>query len=321
MHAGSARHNLPALLTRFIGRETEVAALDRRLADHRLVTLTGPGGVGKSRLALRLAEICRDRALDGVWLVELAPLTDPAVLSSALLAVLRLREEPAVSPLDTLCRSLADRHLLILLDNCEHLLADSAALSLRLLSACPHLQILATSRVPLGVPGEATYDVPPLALPTDGVNAWETLLQSDAVCLFAEPATLGWPEFQVSEENADRVTSICRQLDGLPLAIELAAARVGTLSVAEIAARLSDRFALLPRGGRTAPARQQTLRASLDWSYELLPPPEQPAHEARVATVRAALGADAFATLWAEGQAMTPEEALRETEEKPQAVD
>jgi predicted ATPase/class 3 adenylate cyclase len=269
-------HNLPIQLTSFVGRERELAAVQQLLLGERLVTLTGAGGVGKTRLALRLAADRLDSIADGVWLVDLAPLADANLVPQAVAAALGVREQPERPLVQTLADALRDRHLLLLLDNCEHLVAACAALADSLLRACPWLRVLATSREPLGITGEAIWRVPPLASPEpDRLPSLESLVQYEAVRLLLDRAELAAPSFAITEQNAAAVAQVCQQLDGLPLALELAAARVKVLSMEQLAARLSDRFRLLTGGSRSALPRQQTLRALVDWSYDLLTEPEQ----------------------------------------------
>jgi predicted ATPase/DNA-binding SARP family transcriptional activator len=265
------RHNLPALLTTFIGREREIAEIKRLLVQVRLLTLTGSGGCGKTRLALQVAGQLEGEYPDGVWLVELAALSDPSLVPQAVASAFGLREAPGRRALTaTLAESLSRKQLLLVLDNCEHLVEACATLSDALLRACPSLYLLATSRQPLGLVGEAVWPVPPLSLPDlRRLPPTEHLLQSEAIRLFVERARLAQPDFALTSRNAAAVAQICHRLDGLPLAIELAAARVKLLSAEQIAARLDDRFRLLSGGSRTAP-RHQTLRAAMDWSYELL---------------------------------------------------
>ena len=271
------RTNLPIALTSFIGREheqDEVRALLQGAA--RLVTLTGAGGAGKTRLALAVADVALSAYPDGVWLVELASLADPALVIGTVAQVLGLREEPHRPLLATLLAYLKDRHLLLVLDNCEHLVAACAEFVAALLQHCPRLRILATSRETLEVPGETTYRVPSLAVPDPAhLPDPEHLAAYAAVDLFVQRARSRRPDFTLSAQNAHAVAEICARLDGMPLAIELAAARVGSLPVDAIAARLDDRFRLLTGGPRTAVSRQQTLRAALDWSYDLLSEGEQ----------------------------------------------
>ncbi|HEX5506424.1 MAG TPA: helix-turn-helix domain-containing protein [Thermomicrobiales bacterium] len=264
-------HNLPADLTSFVGRERERAEVARLLAGARSITLTGVGGVGKTRLALRVAADLGGEYADGVWLVELGALTEPALVPPAVARAVGVREQPGRALDGTLPDALSTRHLLLVLDNCEHLLGACAALAARLLRACPRLCVLATSREPLGVPGEVAWPVPPLAVPAESAGLpFPALAGAEAVRLFAARAGAARPGFALTARNADAVARICRRLDGIPLAIELAAARARALAPAEIAARLDDRFPLLAAGDRAAPPRHQTLRAALDWSYDLL---------------------------------------------------
>jgi predicted ATPase/DNA-binding SARP family transcriptional activator len=260
--ATTLRHNLPRPLTRTIGREPEVRTVVGLLADHPLVTLIGAGGCGKSRLALEVALACARGVstgipADGVWLAELAPLADPALVPQTVAATLGVREEPGFPLTETLVNYLRSRSLWLVLDNCEHLIEASARLAERLLHACPHLTVLATSREPLAVPGERSYLVPSLST-------------SDAVQLFLDRAATASPRFRPTEEERGVIAAICTRLDGIPLAIGLAAAWAKILPIPEIDARLDDRFRLLTRGSRTALPRHQTLRASIDWSYDLL---------------------------------------------------
>jgi predicted ATPase/DNA-binding SARP family transcriptional activator len=266
--AESVAHNLPLELTSFIGRERELQELLPLLEQTRLLTLTGPGGSGKTRLALRLARDALGRYPDGVWLVEFAPLREPSLVLKAVAAALGVREqaEPLV---ETLQRQLRSARVLLVLDNCEHLVGASAGLAHALLSACGGLRILATSREPLTVAGEFVWPVLGLALP-DASTAPSEVDRYAAVRLFAERARAGKAGFVLDANEAAAVAGICRRLDGMPLAIELAAARVRVLSSNDIETRLSDRFALLTGGSRAASARQQTLRATIDWSHELL---------------------------------------------------
>jgi predicted ATPase/class 3 adenylate cyclase/DNA-binding CsgD family transcriptional regulator len=256
-------HNLPVQLTSFVGRGAEMAEVRRILADNRLVTLTGAGGAGKTRLALQVAAEMAAVFPDGVWQVDLAPVTDPSDVPVAVVRALGLSDEVGRSTMDTLVRFVADHQVLVVLDNCEHLLDACAALVVDLLGRCPALTLLATSRESLGVAGEVTWRVPSLSL------------AGDAIDLFVDRARRCRSDFRVDDDNAAAVAEICRRLDGLPLAIELAAARVRSLSPAEIEASLHDRFRLLTGGARTAVRRQQTLRASVDWSHALLTEPER----------------------------------------------
>jgi predicted ATPase/class 3 adenylate cyclase len=264
-------NNLPVQLTSFVGRERALAEVGCLLAAERLVTLTGAGGVGKTRLALRVAADGLDRFPDGVWLVDLAPLADEALVPQAVAAAVGVREDPGRPLVATLADALRPKRLLLVLDNCEHLLEACARLAEGLLRACPDLRVLATSREALGLAGEAPYRVPSLALPAaPGPLSVEALAPSEAVRLFAARAATVRPGFAVTAQNAAAVAEVCRRLDGIPLALELAAARVRVLPVEPLLARLEDRFRLLTGGSRTALARHQTLRAAVDWSYDLL---------------------------------------------------
>jgi predicted ATPase/DNA-binding CsgD family transcriptional regulator len=264
------RHNLPVQLTSFVGRRDELAKVAGVLAGHRLVTLTGSGGCGKTRLALHAAAGRAGGLPDGVWLVELAPLTDPGQVSGAIAAGLPVRAAGAASDLDGLATAIGDRALLLVLDNCEHLARRCAEVAERLLLACPRLRLLATSREPLGVPGEATWRVPSLSFPVDAQLSSDELGRFEAAQLFTERSRRARPGFTLTAANARPVAEICGRLDGIPLALELAAARMRVLSAEQIAAGLRDRFQLLTGGSRTAMPRQQTLEASVAWSYHLL---------------------------------------------------
>jgi predicted ATPase/DNA-binding SARP family transcriptional activator len=266
----------PRQLTSFVGRARELAEVAGLLQSAPLVTLTGPGGVGKTRLALEVAGRAAGAWPDGVGFVDLAPVGDPGLVPQAVAAALGLREMPGRSLLDTLAGALGPRRVLLLLDNCEHLVEACAWLADALLRAGPGVRVLATSREPLGVAGEATYRVPSLAVPdADHPLPPAQLAQGEAVRLFAARAAAVRPGFAVTGRNAAPVAAVCRCLDGLPLALELAAAQVRALSVAQLATRLDDRFRLLTGGPRPAPARHRTLRAAIDWSYDRLTPVEQ----------------------------------------------
>ncbi|MFI6365547.1 protein kinase [Nocardia sp. NPDC050630] len=268
--------NLPLELTSFIDRRTEVSALKNLLSNARLVTLTGTGGVGKTRLALRAAASARRGFADGVWLIELAEVSDPALLVDVVAATLGVRNESASPLLEVLIGFLSSRETLLVVDNCEQIVDAVAKLTETLLRTCPELRILATSREPLNIAGEALLRVPPLSVPDpDREPTLAGLPGFDAVTLFVDRAAAAVPGFELDEGNKAAVTGICAHLDGLPLAIELAAARMRTMSPQQILARLTDRYALLTRGSRTAPTRQQTLRWSIDWSYELCTGTEQ----------------------------------------------
>ena len=264
-------NNLPPQLTTFIGRENEIAEVKHELAAHRLVTLTGSGGTGKTRLSLEVAMDLLDQFDHGVWFVELAPLADPELIPQTILSTIGINEQPGKTPLEILKEYLREKKALIVLDNCEHLIEVSAKVTNTLLNAAPHIRILASSREALGVKGEASYPVPSLSLPDPKhLPVLEQLLQCEAVRLFIDRAFLVAPHFAVTKENASSVTQICCCLDGIPLAIELAAARLKSLTVHQISSRLDDRFRLLTGGARTAVPRHQTLRALIDWSYDLL---------------------------------------------------
>jgi predicted ATPase/DNA-binding CsgD family transcriptional regulator len=258
-----AVQRLPVQLTSFVGRVDEMNEIARLVDVNRLVTLTGAGGVGKTRLAVHVATDMAGEFGNGAWYVDLAPITDPDVVPVTVARALGLPDQPGRPTVDTLLGFIRDRHMLVVLDNCEHLLDASAALCVSVLGVAPRLTVLATSREPLGVTGEATWRVPSLSL------------ADEAIELFADRARRARPDFHVTDDNAARITEICRRLDGMPLAIELAAARVRALSLAEIADSLHDRFRLLTGGARTAVRRQQTLRASVDWSHALLTQPER----------------------------------------------
>jgi predicted ATPase/class 3 adenylate cyclase len=266
----SVPHNLPIQLTSFVGRERELAEIVTLLAAHRLVTLTGAGGCGKTRLALQAAADAQETFPDGVWLVELAPLSDPDLVPQAVAQALGVIDQPGQPLLTTLVNALRSRHLLLVLDNCEHLLDVSATLVETLLRGCPDLRVLATSRELLGASGEIAWRVPSLATPAPEVSTVDQLRSTAAVQLLVERAGLVQPGFALTDANAAAVAQVCRRLDGMPLAIELAAARLTALSPAQIATRLDDRFRLLTGGRRTAVRRQQTLQAAIDWSHDLL---------------------------------------------------
>jgi predicted ATPase/DNA-binding SARP family transcriptional activator len=267
-------HNLPVQLTSFIGREKEIARVKNLLTVYRLVTLTGAGGTGKSRLSLQIASELLEEFPDGVCLVELAPLSDPERVPLAVARALGLHETTVTEAVSLLENFLEAKHLLLIFDNCEHLIETCAKLADSLLHTCPNIILLASSREALGIEGEASFRVPPLSFPQAGI-APEELAQYEAIRLFVERAETASLEFALSPQNAQAVTQICQRLDGIPLAIELAAARVKLLRVEEIAARLDDRFRLLTGGSRAALPRYQTLRASIDWSYALLSPAEE----------------------------------------------
>ena len=270
-------NNLPLQLTSFIGREKEMAEVRQLLGATRLLTLTGPGGTGKTRLALETAADVLDSFGDGVWLVELASLADPTLVTQTVAAALAVREQPSRALLDSLLDYLRAKKLLLLLDNCEHLIDACARLAATLLGGCPKLKIIISSREALGMAGETAYGVPSLALPDPRQTTVETLTESELARLFVERAQAAQPHFTLTAHNLGAIVQITHRLDGIPLAIELAAARVKVLSAEQIAARLDDRFRLLVGGGRTALPRQQTLRSLIDWSCDLLTEPERAA--------------------------------------------
>ena len=261
--------NLPSPRSSLVGREQELTELQKLLADGRLVTIVGPGGVGKTRLAGEIAHRRRSEYPDGVWLAELAPLTDPGLLAQTVAAAMNVREQPGQPIADTLVSAVRHRELLLVLDNCEHLIEAAAELADVLLRSGPQLTVLATSREPLRIEGESVWTAPSLPVPPHDDHPPEALIEYDAVRLFVERAT-AQRSFTLSYENSSSVAQLCRKLDGVPLAIELAAARVRTLTPSEITRRLDERFELLTTGSRTALPRHRTLRAAVDWSYHQL---------------------------------------------------
>jgi predicted ATPase/class 3 adenylate cyclase len=264
-------NNLPTQLTSFIGRENEITEVKQELESHRLVTLTGSGGTGKTRLSLQVAADLLEKFEHSVWFVELAPLTDPDLIPQTILSTIGISEQQGKTPIEILKEYLREKKVLIVLDNCEHLIEASANVVNTLLNTAPNLKIMASSREALGVKGEASYPVPSLSLPDiKHLPVIEQLYQYEAVRLFIDRTLLVAPHFDVHKNNAPFIAQICYRLDGIPLAIELAAARVKVLSVEQISKRLDDRFRLLTGGTRTALPRQQTLRALIDWSYDLL---------------------------------------------------
>ncbi len=285
------RHNLPSQLTSFIGREQEMQDVARLLTQTRLLTLTGSGGTGKTRLALQMAASLLDRYTDGVWLVELAPLADPALVIQETAHVLNVRAASGQTLLTAVADALKAKNMLLLLDNCEHLLQAAAVLTSTLLKQCPNVRVLVSSREALSIAGEQTYRVPSLTLPplpparrarpdfgddpAPSSQRAQPAIQSEAVRLFADRAALVSPDFTLTTANGSTVARLCHRLDGIPLALELAAARVRVMAVDQIETRLDDRFRLLTGGSRAALPRQQTLRALIDWSYDLLTPQEQ----------------------------------------------
>jgi predicted ATPase/DNA-binding NarL/FixJ family response regulator len=304
--------NLPLELTSFVGRRREVGEVRRLLGETRLVTLTGVGGTGKTRLALRVAAELRRAFPDGVWFVDLTQLhdmgpytqdvQDPDVLAFRVTATLGLREQGGRPPLQVLAEQLADRQLLLVLDNCEHLLPACAVLADTLLRSSTRLRILITSREPLTIAGEVVFPVPPLAAPDPGRRlSLADLGGCESVALFVDRARATAADFELTEDNRVAVAELCHRLDGLPLAIELAAARIRLLAPKEILSRLTDRFALLSRGSRAAPQRQQTLRACMDWSFDLCPKPER-ALWARLSVFAGEFELDAVEGICADGE-------------------
>ena len=293
-------HNLPAPVSSFIGREAELAAVRRLVGGSRLVTLTGAGGAGKTRLGLQVAAGLLDGAGDGVWFADLAPLADPGLVAVTVADVLGVRQEPGRALLDTLVEAVGGRSLLVLLDNCEHVIGACAKLADALLRGCPNLALLATSREPLGIDGERVYRVPPMSTPADSDDAG-AIRASEAVRLLADRAAAQGAPLAWDEVAAAVAGRICRRLDGIPLAIELAAARLRVMSAAELEARLDERFALLTGGSRAGLERQRTLRAMVDWSWELLTGAEQ------VVLARLSVFAGGFGVAAAEAAAAGPQ--------------
>ena len=262
-------NNLPAQLTTFIGREKEIEEIKKDLESHRLVTLTGSGGAGKTRLSLHVGAGCFEQFTNGVWFVELASLTDPSLITSAVMSAIGLHEKD--NDIKTLVSHIGDQSQLLILDNCEHLIEDCARLVESLIQLCPKLHVLASSREAFGITGEQPYHVPSLPFPDPRhLPPLDEIAQCESVQLFIERAKAYVPSFSLTEKNASSIAQICSRLDGIPLAIELAAARMKVMSVEQLASRLGDVFNLLTSGSRTALPRQQTLRALIEWSYDLL---------------------------------------------------
>jgi predicted ATPase/DNA-binding CsgD family transcriptional regulator len=270
------RGNLPAETTTFVGRRRELSEVKKKLATTRMVSLVGPGGVGKTRLGLRIAADLSRGFADGAWFVELAEVRDPAHLTDAVLAALDLRDQAGAQPMQIVVASVQNRELLLLIDSCEHLLGAAAQFVTDLLRGAPNVRVLTTSREPLQVSGEQVVPVAPLELPPEsGAESLAQLRQNEAVTLFTERAAAASGVFELTTSNQATVVALCRRLDGLPLAIELAAVRTRALSPEQILNRLGDRFALLTGGGRAALPRHQTLRMAIDWSFDLLTESEQ----------------------------------------------
>jgi predicted ATPase/class 3 adenylate cyclase len=307
---GAHRHNLPVAPSSFIGRESELKAVRDLLRSSRLVTLCGVGGVGKTRLALQVAAGLLDVYPDGVFMVELASLADPSLVVFEIVRTLQLVEaaKTAEAALDRLCADLRTRRMLLLLDNCEHLLDSVATVCETVLRRCPDVVVLTTSREPLAISGEMVWRVPALGLP-GADDRFEVLSASDAVTLFCERAGAADASFRLTPEIGPAVARICLRLDGIPLALELAAARIRVLSPEQIADRLDDRFRLLSAGSRTASARQQTLQATMDWSYDLLPEPERLLLQ-RMSVFAGSFDLEACESVAADGEALQTAEVL-----------
>jgi len=266
--------NLPAETASFVGRHRELGEVRKKLTEARLVSLVGPGGVGKTRLAVRIATGLGRGFSGGAWLVELAEIGDPALVGQAVMTALNLRDQAAAEPLALLLAYLRDQELLLVVDNCEHLLGAAAQVVTEVLRAAPGVRVIATSREPLSVAGEYVVPVPPLELPALA-EPLAQLRQNEAVMLFTQRAAAASGGFELTASNQAAVVDLCRRLDGLPLAIELAAVRTRVLSVEQIVTRLADRFALLTGGSRAALPRHQTLRTTIEWSHDLLPDSER----------------------------------------------
>jgi len=268
---GPRASNLPSDLTSFVGRRQELREVKRLLATTRLLTLTGSGGAGKTRLALRAAADMSRGFPDGAWLVPMASIHNPLLVTQAVFSALGVHDLSAAVSLSSLTEYVTGKHLLLLLDNCEHLLDGCAVLASTLIKSCPELHVLATSRQALGLAGEVRMVVPPMSLPEEGDEvSVQRLLSSDAVCLLSERAAAVVPGFAVDAENAAAVLGLCRRLDGIPLALELAAVRLGSLSLDQLSQGLADELSILGSGNRGADARHWTLEATIGWSYGLL---------------------------------------------------
>ena len=292
--------NLPAQLSAFIGRDRELAAVRALVESSRLVTLTGAGGCGKTRLGLQVAAGLLDGSGDGVWLVELAAVTDENAVAPAISAALRLAAQPGRPALEALLDALAPQDVLIVLDNCEHLISGCAKTAEAIARRCPRARLISTSREPLGIGGEVIYRVPSMSLPGPGEDGSAAVESSDAVALLADRAQAHGVALNLDGQASPLVVSICRRLDGMPLAIELAAARLRSMSLAELHDRLDQRFRLLTGGSRTALERQQTLRATVGWSYSLLTGAEQ-LLLARLSVFAGGFGLDAAEAVCASG--------------------
>ncbi len=301
--------NLPSRLSSFVGRARELEEVAALLGSGRLLTLTGPGGTGKTRLAVEVARTAVDQHADGVWLAELASLSDSSAVADRVLVALGGQQTPGRSPIQTLVAFAVGKQALVVLDNCEHLLAEAARVVQALLDAAAPIRVLATSREPLGVPEEVVYPIDPLPVPGQAASDLGVVAQSDAVRLLADRARAASPRFRVTAENAAAVAQLCRRLDGLPLALELTAPRLRTFTPDQLAGLLDDRFQLLASGGPALPARHRTLRGAIEWSYDLLSESE------RVLFTRLAVFAGSFSL--AAVQAVCADEALA----RPQVVE
>ena len=302
-----ARGNLPAELSSFVGRRLQIQEIKTRLADSRLVTLVGAGGVGKTRLALRTAADLERGVADGVWLVEFGGLTDSNLVPKAVMAAMGLRDESGPWPLSKLVDHVSEKRLLLVFDNCEHLLDACAVLADSLLREAPKLRILTTSRQPLGIPGERVVPIDPLTLPEpDGPVELARVAQSEAVALLIDRAGAAGADLTATEANVSDVIELARRLDGIPLAIELAAVRLRTLGLHELVERLNDRFHLLVGGSAAAPARQQTLEAAIAWSHDLLSPEDQTVLR-RLSIFPASFTMEAAESVCGEGPTPTPD--------------
>jgi predicted ATPase len=268
-------HNLPAQVSSFVGRDRELRELGGTLLQTRVLSLVGAGGVGKTRLAVELGGRVLEGWRDGVWFVDLAPLADPTLVGGKVASVLGVPEMPGRPPSQSLVAALRSRELIVILDNCEHVIDSAAMLAEQIVTACPLVAVVSTSREPLRIAGEQVYRVPSLSLPAADERDPECLPDSEAVRLFVDRARQQLRGFALDSQNCGSVARLCRRLDGIPLAIELAAARLRSIAPDEIEKRLDQRFALLTGGTRTALPRQQTLQALIDWSYTLLSPSEQ----------------------------------------------
>ena len=269
-------HNLPIPTTSFIGREKEMKEVRDLFQKSRLVTLTGAGGCGKTRLAREIAFILIEEYKDGVWFVNLSPITDPDFIAKSIAELLNIKEEPDKPILDTLIDKIKDKSLLLLLDNCEHLVQACAEIAFKLLQSVKGIRILATSREALNIPGEVIWMIPSLSFPAPGSRVViDEINRYESIKLFTDRAVLGKPGFTVNTQNVSTVAQICSRIEGIPLAIELAATRIRHLGLETILERLKEQFNILSSSDRIAPERQQTLKATIDWSYNLLSEQEQ----------------------------------------------